>query len=36
MMMKQKKQELPAEDANTSILNRWEVELVRSIETGIL
>jgi hypothetical protein len=35
-MMKHKKEKLPAEDCDTQILNRWEVELVRSVEAGIL
>jgi hypothetical protein len=36
MMMRHKKEKLPAEDRERQILNRWEVEFVRSIEAGIL
>jgi hypothetical protein len=35
-MMRKKKQEVPAKDAEPRKLHSWEVELVRSIEDGIL
>ena len=34
--MKHKKEKLPTEAPEEEILNRWEVEFVRSIEAGIV
>ncbi len=35
-MMKHKKEKLPTKDQEMEILNRWEVEFVRSVEAGIV